>query len=309
MKVDKTANKFILNPVRVALIRRIFKLHNDGLGQYAIAKMLNNEGVPAPRSKHWSSSSIAAIIRNRAVIGEYQPHIRNGKTKREPVGEPIKDYYPPIITEMLFEKAQDVRASRNHRRAGRKNKNYNNLFAGMIHCGYCGGRLNIDTNKYRAHRVHTHQYQFYINNAHGHHCTSKRIRYVPFELAFMHHITEVNFRQIFDESDDNLIEQLETDCFEKKKQLNTVEVSIENLLTIVTDGQSFGAAQKMLVNKLNVFAEQKLILEKELRLLQSELSAQNNRYIAPDKLHESLVEFFDRLKGLAADELADQIAI
>jgi DNA invertase Pin-like site-specific DNA recombinase len=51
MKVDKKKNEFVLFPTKVALIRRIFQMYIDGLGQYTIARILNGEGIPAPRNK------------------------------------------------------------------------------------------------------------------------------------------------------------------------------------------------------------------------------------------------------------------
>ena len=62
LTVNKEANEFIVSPTRAALLNRIFDLYNDGLGQLAIAKMLNSESIKPPRSQHWSSSSIAGLI-------------------------------------------------------------------------------------------------------------------------------------------------------------------------------------------------------------------------------------------------------
>ena len=59
---NEEANEFIVCPTRAALLNRIFDLYNDGLGQLAIAKMLNSESIKPPRSQHWSSSSIAGLI-------------------------------------------------------------------------------------------------------------------------------------------------------------------------------------------------------------------------------------------------------
>ncbi len=303
LTVDKEANKFIVCPIRAALINRIFDLYNDGLGQYNIAKMLNNEDIKPPRSKHWSSSSIAGLVSNIAVVGDYQPHVRDGRNKRIPTGDVLKGYYPQIVSEVKFQKAQDIRESRNHRKTGRKSKSYNNLFAGMVKCGYCGGPLTIDTNKYRANRVKTYQYLYCQNNAHGHICTSKRIRYDPFEKAFMHHITEVNFQQVFNDKDDSVVERLEFDLYEKKREHREAENQINNLLASATSGVLGEAAHKLLMSKLNVHAESKLALEREIRQLESDISARKLHNLAPDELNKSLVEFYEKLGTLSDDEL------
>jgi len=303
LTVDKEANEFIVCPIRAALVNRIFDLYNDGLGQYNIAKILNNEGIQPPRSKHWSSSSIAGLISNIAVVGDYQPHVRDGRNKRVPVGDVLKGYYPQIVSEVKFQKAQDIRESRNHRKQGRKNKNYNNLFAGIAKCGYCGGTLTIDTNKYRANKVKTYQYLYCHNNAHGHLCMSRRIRYNPFEKAFMHHITEVNFQQVFNDKDDSIVERLEFDLYEKKRQHREAENQINNLLASATSGVLGEAAHNLLMGNLNVHAENKLALEREIRQLESDISGRKLHNLAPDELNKSLVEFYEKLGSLSDDEL------
>ena len=303
LTVDKEANEFIVCPTRAALLNRIFDLYNDGLGQYNIAKILNSEGIKPPRSEHWSSSSIAGLISNIAVVGDYQPHVRDGRQKRLPVGDVLKGYYPQIVSEVKFQKAQDIRQSRNNRKIGRKNKNYNNLFAGMAKCGYCGGTLTIDTNNYRAKRVKTYQYLYCHNNAHGHLCTSRRIRYNPFEQAFMHHITEVNFQQVFNDKDDSVVERLEFGLYEKKREHREAENQINNLLASATRGGIGEAAHNVLMNNLNIHAEKKLLLEREIRQLESDINARKLLDLAPDELNKSLVEFYAKLGSLSDDEL------
>jgi len=303
LTVDKAANEFFVCPIRAALLNRIFNLYNDGLGQYNIAKILNSENIKPPRSQYWSSSSIAGLMSNIAVVGDYQPHVRDGRQKRLPVGDVLKGYYPQIVSEVKFQKAQDIRQSRNNRKIGRKNKNYNNLFAGMARCGYCGGTLTIDTNNYRAKRVKTYQYLYCHNNAHGHLCTSKRIRYNPFEQAFMHHITEVNFQQVFNDKDDSVVERLEFDLYEKKREHREAENEINNLFATMGKGGIGEAAHNILMSNLNAHAEKKLLLERVIRQLKSDINARKLLDLAPDELNKSLVEFYAKLSGLSDDEL------
>jgi hypothetical protein len=75
------------------------------------------------------------------------------------------------------------------------------------------------------------------------------------------------------------------------------------LLSMVANGQSTGAAQEMLTNKLNVYAEQKQTLEKEYYHLDADLKTRQYRWQEPDELNNSIVEFYDKLNGLTEDEL------
>ena len=51
---------------------------------------------------------IQKVIKNRAVIGEYQPYRYEGGAygKRVPDGKPIKDYFPRVVSDAEFDHAQ-----------------------------------------------------------------------------------------------------------------------------------------------------------------------------------------------------------
>jgi len=105
---------------------------------------LNADKVPAFGNSHgWYTSSIAKILGNRAVLGEFQLHRLVGN-KRVPVGDPVPNYFPPIIDESLFYKAKTSRKQRlngNHPRGGRRGKNFPNIFSGIARCAYCNGPM------------------------------------------------------------------------------------------------------------------------------------------------------------------------
>ena len=115
-KPDKSGFEII--PEATATVRRIFKLASQGYGVFRLTRLLNNEGVPTFGSKpkrkaaQWYESYIIRILNNRAVLGEFQPCVRDGY-KSKPAGEPIKGYYPQVIKPTVFiaaRKAIDSRA-------------------------------------------------------------------------------------------------------------------------------------------------------------------------------------------------------
>jgi DNA invertase Pin-like site-specific DNA recombinase len=78
-----------LIPERAESIRKVFELAAAGLGGKAIARKATDEGWPAPSraQQGWIFPSILSLLKNRAVLGEYQPTtIHNGKVV--PIGEP-----------------------------------------------------------------------------------------------------------------------------------------------------------------------------------------------------------------------------
>lgn len=136
---------FIERPERVALVRRIFQETIDGFGRREIVRRLNSEGVPTFRGgKGWHTSSIAKIIQSRAALGEYQPHTGTHRNRnRKPDGDPIPNYYPPIIDNDIFWQALGATQGRRQAAAGRKGMSGSHLFQGLAVCAHCAGPMHI----------------------------------------------------------------------------------------------------------------------------------------------------------------------
>ena len=136
LRLDRDAQEFVEISERGNIIKEIFELYLDGFGASAICKKLNKAGINTwGRSKNgWHESYIQKILHNRAVLGEFQPHILNNG-KRMPVGDPIQGYYPRIISDRDFFKVQNK--LNENKKFGGKNGKISNLFSGMAKCGYC----------------------------------------------------------------------------------------------------------------------------------------------------------------------------
>jgi DNA invertase Pin-like site-specific DNA recombinase len=140
LELDRAANRFVEIPERVALVRRIFDLTDAGVGKERVAAMLNDEGIPTwgkgkRAGTKWHPSYVQKITRSPTVLGEYQPHVKGrADAKRVPVGEPIQNYYPPIIDAVLF-----ARVNRRRRASQGRKGEIVNLFSGLVRCGVCGG--------------------------------------------------------------------------------------------------------------------------------------------------------------------------
>ena len=127
------------NDEKAKVVRQIFEWTANGMGKRLITRRLNEQKVPTfgggrKHSDHWVHSYIQKILTNRAVLGEYQP--RKG---RKPDGEPRIDFYPPVVTPELFQRAHQAMASRRivtpngvtGKHPGRTGK-VSNLFNGLI---------------------------------------------------------------------------------------------------------------------------------------------------------------------------------
>ena len=148
----------VANPIRAAVVQRIFDETVQGYGRREIAKRLNREvregqtefssfgtkkvpGSEEVKKDNWQPSYIAKIIRGRAVLGEYQPHKRNDEGKREEDGDVIKNYYPATIDEALWLRANAATTDRKTGDAnGRPQAEAVNLIGSLARCD-CGARM------------------------------------------------------------------------------------------------------------------------------------------------------------------------
>lgn len=113
LKADYSAAKYVLIKDRAEVVRRIFRWAIAGWGYGRIAQELRARRVKSWGRAVWSITRISKVIKNRAVIGEYQPHRYEGGAhgKRVPDGPPISNYYPRVVSDAEFRAAQPVAGS------------------------------------------------------------------------------------------------------------------------------------------------------------------------------------------------------
>lgn len=134
LKLKADRSDFNVYEDRADSIRKVYKLRASGLGSSAIVRQANQGGWPVPGlSGKWHGSLVGRLLQNRALLGEYQPHeTREGK--RVPVGDPIKDYYPTIISQAEWAAAHAV--DQRHMDMPRR-RSYRNILQGLLRCS-CG---------------------------------------------------------------------------------------------------------------------------------------------------------------------------
>lgn len=143
LELEPDRKSFRLVEDKVEVVKRIFSMSYEGIGIKTITRLLNEDGIPTfGKGNGWCQSSVRKILSNRAVIGEFQPHTYNSKTRGyDPVGSPIPNYFPKILDDAVYYGVQARIANGSHR-AGRTGK-IENLFGGITKCGYCGARMDV----------------------------------------------------------------------------------------------------------------------------------------------------------------------
>jgi DNA invertase Pin-like site-specific DNA recombinase len=223
LRLSADRKSYQVIPERVELIREIFADTAAGIGMFSIATRLNKAGVPAfVGQKGWHRSYVAKTLENRAVLGEFQPHVKV-EGRRIPDGEPIAGYFPAIISETLFFQAQHSKSQRSMggTGSGRKGPGYANLFTGIARCAYCKSTMAFE-NKGIGSRGGT--YLVCGNAQRGKGCRATRWRYQDFEASFLAFVEELDLESIVNASDDA----------EKRKTLEDELASIRGELTSVS---------------------------------------------------------------------------
>jgi DNA invertase Pin-like site-specific DNA recombinase len=148
--IEEQGGKLQAIPKKAAVVKRIYRLAARGYGRKLIAAKLNEDKVPAFGERvyrqeedgkfhyrkvdgkpfgrgEWAASYIALILSDRRVLGEYQPRKR-GRSKD---GDPIRGYFPAVVTEAEWLAARAAIGKRHKRPTGRTSHDVN-LFSGLL---------------------------------------------------------------------------------------------------------------------------------------------------------------------------------
>lgn len=166
-----------INEVQAAVVRRIFELRAQGVGQARIAKRLNAEGAGAPgprgagRARGWAASTVREILFRELYRGRV---VWNRKRKRTPWGREQHSARP--AADWLALDAPDLRIvpddlwTAAHRRLAEARSEYDRvtggrrrptrdrdskyLLVGFAACGVCGGGLHVRTRSTKRGRAY-----------------------------------------------------------------------------------------------------------------------------------------------------------
>lgn len=155
---DPADKSISVNETEARTVRHIFERYTEGAGAYVIAKELMALGYKTKYgNSEWHDTTVLGIIKNE----KYKGDVLQGKTftvdpiskrRLENYGEEdqyyIKSHHEPIVSEEVFEKAQEIlkRRGSGHRKGvkrGRREKySRKYAFSSKLECAFCGGNLS-----------------------------------------------------------------------------------------------------------------------------------------------------------------------
>jgi DNA invertase Pin-like site-specific DNA recombinase len=307
VKKDKSgrAASFELNETDANVIRHIFRLSiNQNMGAQAITSYLNKNIDKFPKSRSsarnkdngWSESYIKSVLNNPAVYGVYQPH-KKVDGKRVADGDAWENYYPQVITQEEFLLNKSKMQQRKIKGKGRKSKNFQNLFRGLIHCKSCGSKMSFKDNiKAKGGPI----IRCDLAKQRRGSCESLPVRYQTLEDLFFTVMRDVDFASAIQNQDfKSKARELEIHINSIEAQTKTLELKIDQMVDELLVPELPEPIKKRLRDKLSQATNEHEALKTKLDdLRQEELLAMTN---GVGSLFDDVRSLMD---GLDDDELA-----
>jgi DNA invertase Pin-like site-specific DNA recombinase len=297
LRLTSDRQRYEIIPERVKIVQQIFAETVSGVGMYSVAMRLNRMSVPAFVGKNgWHQSYIAKTLANRSVLGEFQPHIRVAG-KRVADGEPLTDYFPPIVSEELFYRAQHARSARRVGGSGRKGRGYTNLFTGLVRCAYCSS-LMVFENKGFGRKGGT--YLICSNAQRRRGCDGVRWRYPDFETSFLASVQELGLKSIIAGSKAaHEQERLSAEITALRGELRSVSDLMEKTYAVLSAGGPAG----FVATKLNELTSKQADLSERLERKEADQSRFLARGPCFYQNNEEVRELVKKLQTPVSDEL------
>ncbi|MCI8388365.1 MAG: recombinase family protein [Clostridiales bacterium] len=328
-KSPEDKHKFVIDEYAAEVVRRIFRLYEDGNNYAEIARILTAENIPSPnhymylkgivhsecysQNIPWQAQMIRIMLSNQVYIG----HMVQGKRTQklfEDMPHPnyqsekdliiVEHTHPAIISDEQFNHVQQIisekRAARKSNREtlaclGKKES----IFNGMIvceHCGYTMSRKSILNSK----RTSVRYYYFcYVSNKNSSACSNGR--YIREEK-----ITDIVYQVI--RSDMELLTEAEkiisrfrkNDSFNKQRILliNKIEETeskrkrISNLRKVLFEDYIQGIVNKDDFTYMsNTYESEEQLLTVEVERLKDEYTANLECSASDNKWYTAFQKF------------------
>lgn len=162
MRDPENKGHLIPNPETAPIVKKIFKMAEQGIGVSDITTALNDEGCVTPSgykqtnySKRlvfrddWNISSVKKILSNKMYTGDMVQHTQTKVSYKsqkkvtldESLWTIVEDTHEPLVLKETFALIQSRKKSNNRIRPVTKRPI--RLFDGLLYCKECGNRLTI----------------------------------------------------------------------------------------------------------------------------------------------------------------------
>lgn len=251
LELNKDKTKFNIKPYDAELINRMFDMKISGLGANKILTTLKAENSLMLGGKALTTDSITKLLKNRRLIGEWQPQNRNtieGQRVNTNNGDPIVDYFPQAVSEELFNAAQ---ASFKHVAKGKAARRFNNVFNGLLKCSDCGYAFThkITYSKGKPYRI----YYSCTGNTHNKVCDRKSIHMNPVRDKLLQVLSILDYSKLQQDEHATRTMALQRGALEHKIQ--QTEKALKNLTRAISQADNDSDVDDLMTTRKNSVAE------------------------------------------------------
>ena len=282
--LDKSTNTFSLNE-NSYIAKKIFELSLIGFGDSKISRYLNEHGIKNPTGLvvGWTKGYINKILKYHAAYGAL---------KTATIKDPIKNYFPAIITEDEFNLSHQMIQQRKIKGGGNKGR-FNNIFTKLLKCS-CGSKfIYMDRN--------TAQYLkcFSVENRTG--CKAHTWLYKDFEQSFLKYCSEFNLGEIF--NNDETVKQKEK-LRESLRLLDSKRLTLKVEYDLMVE--RFAVVPDSILNDLIKLSEAK---KEEMLQLDEKITEANALMLLHEqevnsiKFSDNIRDYTEAIKGKTTQEI------
>ena len=220
---------FLIDPETRWIVEKIFDLAVHGRGAASITRILVEEKVPTPgwlnyerygtfaniyagapaeKAYAWTIAQVKSILKEETYIGHSvhnkQSNIsfKNKKKVRKPQEEwyRVENTHEAIISEEVFQKVQELIASRRRKRRNGTTQ----IFAGLIKCADCGWSLAYGENKQNK-----NPYGYYHCSKNGQGLRQCSMHYIRYDVLYAYVLARLQYWSMLAQKDeDKLLKRL-----------------------------------------------------------------------------------------------------
>lgn len=307
IKEEGRSRFLVPHPEQAPVVKMIFEWYTSNdpeerMGTKKIANKLNELGYPSYTGIKWKGSSVLIIIKNAVYTGKVQWKKTAYKKSKDPDKRREAKMRPPsewieaegkheaLISEELYQKAQDILKSKSHV-PYRVNNKVTNPLAGLIRCAKCDSSMVLrPSTKQKPHLICQDTF-----------CDNKSTRFEYVEQALMIHLKEwLNQYKLqweqkkIDDQSNNKIQIYQTslkNLQQELKNLNDQKGRLHDLLERgIYDDDTYIERSNYIADKIYETTE---ILER----IEKDLNLENERMIAKVKIIPQIENVMDLYKN------------
>jgi len=279
--------KLTANEEETKVIQLIFEKYIELASYKKTAQLINSMGYRTKTHKEFIDTSIARIIQNPVYIGKipYKAEVFSGT-------------HQAIISEDLFNRAQETRKVNHQRKVSiRKENKHNFILEGLIKCGECNSQMTPLWARKKGKRYFYYGCTKPIHTG-NHSCSVRTVTAHPIEQLVLNRIRSLTkdnelFQQVMNSNDKANYDRLK-ELREEEKQLEEkitrIAKKVMTISEVFTEALAKDKEHVMALELNRLDAERKELIEKQAQI-NIEANELENQTISREAAKETLTAF------------------